>query len=236
MPVARWGYSKWLGRTVPVEAALVETPIIDGAPALILANNEPGPHPLVIFMHGHGGSANTLQLPRVHDFSQTLVDMGVIVAASDASGDAWGSPDAVADYLALHDYISDRWEISHTVLVGESMGAIPAVNIAADQAIPGVTGAVLVSPVVNLGAAAAQGPLVEAIEKDRANVDAVDPMGRENVPVPVTIHAGPDDSVVRYDDVKAWAAGRPNVRLAECEGNHVDRSCYDPESVLQMVR
>lgn len=187
-------------------------------------------------MHGYGASHEAVTFGNQHAFTQELIDLGFVVASSDAHGNAWGSEASQADYLALYRHVQDRFEVEDVVIVSESMGGIAGLNIAADGAIPELVGWVGVSPVVDLQAAAESGPLVEPIREDvpAGQIESVDPARIESIPVPVWVVVSTDDTYVPASSGEEFAS-RVGGKVMYCEGGHVAADCYRSDVVKQLL-
>lgn len=228
-----------LTRTVPLERVELVTPMIGGQQAYIATPARGGGTTLVLFMHGYGADHQVLTLPRAHDFAQRLVDRGFTVAASDAHNDEWGGPATQADYVALYEHVAASHNISRVVIVSESMGAIAASHLIADDAIPNVVGWVSVSPVLDLEAAASKPPLQNAIGTDLtpAAVTELDPkaIDPDVFDMPRVAYLGKDDAVVFAEDARP-AAARLGIEVRACSGEHVSKDCYRAGDVARFAR
>jgi pimeloyl-ACP methyl ester carboxylesterase len=220
----------------PIEADVIEEDEVAGQATYVLANDQPGPRDVVLYMHGYGSSREAVTFHNQHEFTQDLVDDGFVVASSDAHGDAWGSKASQADYLALYRHLEQRFEVEDVVIVSESMGGIAGLNIAADRAIPELVGWVGISPVVDLQAAAESGPLVEPIREDvpAGQIEDVDPARLESIPVPVWVVVSKDDTYVPASSGEMFAR-RVGGEVVYCDGGHVAADCYRSDVVKQLL-
>jgi alpha-beta hydrolase superfamily lysophospholipase len=214
-------------RAVAISADSVQSPTISGQQALIAYNHRTGPRQLLLFFHGYGADHQALATARRQHFAQSLVDEGWIVAATNASGNDWGSRRSQEDYLALYRAVEAQHEIGEVVMLSESMGAVASLNIAASGDIPGVVRWIGISPVVDLGSAAHVGPLTKVIPQ--AQVTAVDPSRLAPgllAAVPKHVFTDEADTVVATSRTRVWAA-RYGADLRTCDGGHVGKPCYE---------
>lgn len=225
-------------RVIDLDRAVITNTTIDGEPATIAANDDTGPRPLMLFMHGYGADHTAMQLPRTHDFTQQLIDQGFIVAAADAHNNDWGGPATQAAYVDLYEAVAARYEVSGVVVVSESMGTIAAARLLADGSIPGVKGWVAVSPVLDLKASASKAPLADAIGADIGNdgvaVRDLESLTAADFDIPAVVYLGDDDNVVFAADVRP-AADRLGMAFRSCDGAHVAKDCFRPEAVAAFV-
>ena len=119
---------------------------------VLIPANYSGSAPLVLSVHGAG---QTETAPRLFEIASTVVpallDAGYIVASSAARGNAWGTAESVADYVALHDHVTSTYGISRTVILGQSMGGPASLDLLASGAVDAL-GGYLIYPVCNLDA------------------------------------------------------------------------------------
>ncbi|WP_455133508.1 hypothetical protein [Microbacterium aurum] len=80
---------------------------------------------LAVFFHGAGGDVDS----RLDDaWLRSLVDAGWAVTSSDFHGNAWGAPSTSADLAALLEWTATQTDLSPTLLVADSMGALTSLN------------------------------------------------------------------------------------------------------------
>lgn len=222
-----------------VEAAVVAAPTIDGQEALVLGNPDGRRQPLVILLHGAGGSRRTLVGARVLPWAQELVDRGYLVAASDAHGTAWGADSSRRDYRRLYRWVAERYDVGPVVLVSESMGGVAGLQMVAADAVPRIAGWIGVSPVTDLQWAAddphLSGSVREALSADE--IRRLDPM---RIPPArfaderLVMFVSGEDTVVPPRHAREFAAHlRPvaDVELRSCPDGHASAACYVPDAV-----
>ena len=228
----------WQGRhdSAPL-AAVTLRPVIDGQQAVVLAGQQSGRHDLVIVLHGLGGSAGLVEEPKAAAFTRRLVADGFVVAASDAHGDAWGDAASQADYVRLHQWVAQRFDIDRTVLVSSSMGAIAGLQLAAHRDVPRLAGWVGVSPVIDLPGAARSGPLRDDVDLSPEQLRALDPSrvpGRALRGLPMAVVISPADGVVSVPAAERFAR-RTGARLVTCSGGHAAEDCFRAAVVENML-
>ena len=88
---------------VHLKAATVEEGAVDGQAVLVVRSDHrlEGARPLALVIHGAGSGHRAPLSVKAGAFTQSLIDAGWVVAASEAHGDAWGSPTSQRDYLEL---------------------------------------------------------------------------------------------------------------------------------------
>lgn len=202
----------------------------------VLANEQDGPRDVVLFMHGYGGDHTAVATHTRYRFTQGLVDAGFVVASADAGGNAWGSESSQDSYLELYEYVKHRYDVEDVVIVGDSMGAIAGLNIAAEGDIEELVGWVGVSPVVDLQGASEEGPLVAAIRRDvpPGQLGTVDPVRLASLPVPVRVTVTEADTVVPAQTGVAFAE-RVGGEVTACQGRHASVDCHRVGLVVDLL-
>lgn len=239
-----WLFRVWRPESA-VHASLVTSPTIDGQRALVVGNpTRRRPQPLVLVLHGAGGTRRSMVGDRGLPFTQSLADQGYLVASSDAHGTVWGTQRSQQDYRRLYQWVAARYHVGPVVLVSVSMGGIPGLHLLAEHAIPRIAGWVGVSPVTDLEWAAHDERLSGSVAGalDETAVRHLDPMriaAQRFRGVDMTIFAAPDDDVVPDEYARSFAehvAPATRVRLRACTGGHVAASCYSPAAVERLIR
>ena len=137
--------------------------------AIVYVASGPGPHPVVILLHGFPGNEKNL------DLAQTIRRAGWDVLFFNYRG-SWGSPGSFSFTHAMEDtqsaiaYLRDpanaaklRSDPKYIVLVGHSMGGMVAANVAAAD--PDIRGVGLISAANMAGNVL---PVVKANQQDAA--------------------------------------------------------------------
>ena len=85
---------------------------------------------LAVYFHGAGGGVDSKM---GEAWLNSIRDRGWAVASGDLHGDAWGSPAAVADAVALAGWAQDRTGRRPQLLIGASMGGAASLNAILDR-------------------------------------------------------------------------------------------------------
>lgn len=191
--------------------------------------------------------------PRQRPVTSALLAAGYIVAASTAAGDNWGNQAALDAYAALHTAIANLgYTVDKTIVLGVSMGGVPALLAYAGSILPRIAGFVGICPATNLGQAWLNGALTTAIRdaygiavdgSDYASKTAGhDPMllaasawnGKR-----LLMFASPDDTTIpkasHADALAARATGAAVAEVVTCSGAHGDADQYRAASVVAAV-
>lgn len=108
---------------------------------------------LAIAAHGSGGNEQQINLARMVSTRDGMLDRGWIVASAMAHDRAWANDTALADFTRVHDWVNDTWQVTHTLLHGESMGGLTMMVLASQARIPTVRAVVSIDGALNLRAA-----------------------------------------------------------------------------------
>lgn len=191
--------------------------------------------------------------PRQRPVTSALLAAGYVVAASTAAGDNWGNQAALDAYAALHAAIGDLgYTLDKTVLLGVSMGGIPALLSYAGGVIPRVAGFIGICPAASLAAAWSNGALTTAIRtaygiagdgSDYASKTAGhDPMlfavPTWNDKRLLMFASNEDTTTLKASHADALAARATGATVAEvvtCSGAHGDADQYRAAAVLAAV-
>lgn len=191
---------------------------------------------LAVFVHGSGQGRETILRDR-RDFvvARALVDHGYLLLAADAGGRAWGDAASVSDYERLITATVRAHDVHDVFLMAESMGGLATMQLAARM--PGVRAVTAWYPVCDLRTMEHKPHFAAAIAKAWATGDRriVSPVAVP--PVPLTIWASPQDTVVPAAGnaavcaARAREAGAP-VTYVRTTGDHGDPSNFRPTQVL----
>lgn len=204
----------------------------------------PGQDPvgLVIYAHGAGDDHDVLNVDEKRSaVVERLVAEGYVVAASDAHFDAFGNAASQEDYVALAEELAQRYGTFRTFLVAESMGGVAALQILADDRIPDLLGVAAISPLVDPAALEGTGYEAGVLEAYGGEF----PTGTDNpAQLPAEAYEGAnlrfyladEDSVtvsaVNADPLVERIEDVADVSVVECEGEHVDPSCFQPDDLV----
>lgn len=211
---------------------------LNGQKITVLSPTSPqSERPLALVTHGYDSDQRILRTPYMAAMTQGLIDAGWVVASSEADGNAWGGGSSQDDYVALHDYATSNYDISRTVMVSVSMGAIPGLNIVADQRIGDLSGWVGISPVTDLNAMAESDDWSAIISSQltAAEAKALNPADRGYPEaLPMAIMAAPGDETTPMVEQVTPFSERTGATVTECTGRHVSPDCFRAESVTQL--
>jgi pimeloyl-ACP methyl ester carboxylesterase len=213
---------------------------VGGQGAVAVVPGQP-PVGLVIYLHGVDDDASTIvgEDKRVAVVNQLVAD-GYVVAASDAYFNAWGNPSSQDAYVALAADLSQRYGTSRTFLLAESMGGAAGLQILANDRIPGVLGLAGISPLVDIDVAVdegqeaslrkAYGGALPADTDNPAKLPTADFAGKH-----LRFYLAPKDEVVvsakNADPLVERIGSVADVSVVNCQGGHVDDSCFQPDDL-----
>lgn len=201
------------------------------------------PRGLVVWLHGYTGNRLDPQRQPQRAVAQALLGAGYVVVSADAGGDAWGNPASVRDYRALIAQARRRYRTRRTFFWTESMGALPALQLASARAVPDLTGIVAVQPVYDLHQLAADRRFsasvlaaygVQRLDDLPARADP----SRDGASLPsvaVRLYLSDGDKVVSRTKNGDVLAARARATVASCTGGHADPSCFQPADLVRWV-
>lgn len=108
---------------------------------------------LAMCSHGSGGTEQQINLPRMVQIRDGLLDRGFIVASAFAHDRAWANNAALADWVRLHGWVNAHYPVTDVLLHGESMGGLTMLVLAGTGAVPHLRATVSVDGAMNLRAA-----------------------------------------------------------------------------------
>jgi alpha-beta hydrolase superfamily lysophospholipase len=212
---------------------------------------------LVVYTHGVGETETAPTADIVKDgVVQALIDAGCIVVSSNASGNAWGNPQSVSDYVAAVAYSVAQWRADDVLIFSQSMGGVAGLNLFASDAIANVRGWAGIYPVTslsavfanNLGAFASQIRTAYGIAANGSDYAArtagSDPGTRPNSTWSgrrLRMWASTGDTVVgraANADTLATAAaagGALESTVVACTGDHGDPSHFQPSDMIAFL-
>jgi hypothetical protein len=168
-----------------------------------------------------------------------LADAGFPVVASSAGGNAFGNISSQQNYSALAFGSAERYRATQVFFLAESMGAVAAVNVMANNKSLSVAGLAAISPLLNLGALPAQ--YRPAAEDANSGVSIFDlsPLGLPAASIRggnFRFYVTPDDELVPTED-NATAFQRKfgsvaNVSMVACSGEHLNPSCIQERDIV----
>jgi acetyl esterase/lipase len=219
------------------------------------------PMPLLIHCHGGNGTAYDPGGPG-HVSFDLASSYGFIVASGNMVYDvgkvnSFGGPAALNSIYELYKWVRGRFPIGAVFLSGVSMGGLPVMNTLADRRIPGIAGAVLGAPVLNLrwywdnrltNAAltpsipdfkASFGITSDVLADVRTHADPYDPMLRDASAyrgTPVLIFQSPADTSATSPEnanmmVTKLTGASVDVTAVTATGPHGDPSQFDGTTI-----
>ncbi|MGK5170196.1 alpha/beta hydrolase family protein [Geodermatophilus sp. CPCC 205761] len=229
-----------------LEHASIGEDTISGRRVLTVTSTRPvsGPRPVALMLHGAGHDRRVPVEESAQRFTQTLIDAGWVVAASDAGGDAWGSSASQADHLSLLDRLREVYPVSGVVLVSMSMGGVAGLNMVADGSVPDLLGWVGITAVTNLRAVAADPRFTDRIAGalSAGEIAARDPLALpadQLGGVPLVAVVSPSDPwtppVSQLTPFAEHMGAVNPPRVVECSDGHLGVDCYRADVVMELV-
>lgn len=154
--IARWSGSRYKPSptATPIGGSSVQSPWNFGtktynqAGRLNFVNGYTSEQPLLLVLYVGGvNSGSDLTTP---SYYTDLIAEGVVFARCNYHGNHYGQPQAIQDMIEVYETACKTLPIAGVVLLGNSMGAMLALNALTTKAIPGVLGLYLTDPVANL--------------------------------------------------------------------------------------
>jgi hypothetical protein len=226
--------------------AAIRAMTVDGQRGLVVTADHPvaGARQVALVLHGAGSDRRAIIEKKAETFTQSLIDAGWVVAASDAHGDAWGAAGSQRDHLELLTRLRSEFPVGGVVLVSLSMGGIAGLHLAASGSIPDLAGWVGITPVTNLPAIARDrrfsASIRTALTGDQiASLDpaSIPPDRFRGVPLIVTESPGRDPWTPPQQQVAPFVAHVGSidpVRVIDCSGGHVGADCYPTAVVVAL--
>lgn len=194
---------------------------------------------VVVYFHGSDQTAAVVKDDAKHaDFFEPLLRAGYAVVATDADGNAFGNPASRDAYRALLAAAQKKYGHGPVFFVAESMGALAALALMAEDRDHAVRGLVGISPLMGLPAEARTVSYITGAWGGPVP-DTADPL---SWPPEVLadrhfrLYSSKDDKVIPADASATAFAARfgsvADVLLVDCQGDHVDKSCYRGEESL----
>lgn len=208
------------------------------------------PLPLVIYAHGSTDTElSVLDRGTVRAYT-ALLQAGFAVASSSQHGNNWGSQAAQDDLVGLYHYVNERYPVGPVFLLGESMGGLSSLQVAAHDRLD-VAAWAGIYPVTNLRAmwergwyfrraiAVAHGAAVDGSDY-ATRTSGADPMTLDPnlfAGLPMRFYASSDDTVVRAPDNSEALAARVAGLALEATvvphvGGHGDPTAYQTRDLI----
>jgi pimeloyl-ACP methyl ester carboxylesterase len=200
------------------------------------------PHPngtLLIAVHGHGGTVDEWLAGETQaGVRQALLSAGYTIAASDGAGNAWGNTQSVKAYEDLYAWAEQLTGFSDVVLLGQSMGGLPALQLVGK--IP-ATKFVGIYPVCDLASMTDKFPTFREAWPGGAPA-SLSPVKPDYPPgFRALFFASPADTTVpKATNTDVCAAGAraagADVSVLEVQGEHGDPSAFQPARVVEFLK
>lgn len=215
------------------------------------------PVPHIQYMHGMGETAVSVTMDALKQaVVNWLCTQGCIVSASSMHGDSIGNQQGIDDNTALLSYVQAHYNVSKTVLMGQSAGGPCALNFLRLGIYTDVVGAVMIYAVCSLSdfeGGAYQASVDAAYGTDHAGFVAAsasyDPMTNTFTAYEgksFRFFASLSDTVVNQNNntdafrqgMKVSINSAPPVEntYVECTGNHGDPSHFQPDDVWNFIQ
>jgi hypothetical protein len=151
------GASAAISLTYPWTTITFTSPVT-GQPSVLLVplnDNASTSTPLIMHVHGAGGSASDLNggsyfLQYYEPTIAAIMSQGWRMVSSNAYGDSWGNQNSLNTYKDVYDYVTARYNIDKTILYGTSMGGLNSALLLAANTIPNIIGMYGVYPALSL--------------------------------------------------------------------------------------
>jgi hypothetical protein len=217
------------------------------------------PAPVLLFVHGFGGSARSITSDGdtpLHAVIAELLDNGWIVAASDAY-DTGEVGSRYYAYWDLYRYVRDNYAMGPVVLAAQSFGGIAATRLLAGRTtpaqaadsfeIPDIAGMIGWYPVLDMTAMyASAGWVATAVNTAYGDLATAVAAGADPAllpapafrGVPMKIWHSAADTVVSKTWTNTFAArlaGSNDIEVVATTGDHGDASNFDAAEVLATV-
>lgn len=197
---------------------------------------------LVVYFHGSDQTARVIRDDEKHrNLFDPLLRDGYAVVAADAGGNAFGNLRSRDAYRALILAARQKYGLLPMFFVAESMGALAALALIAENHDRSILGTVAISPLVGLPKDARAVSYI-ADPWGGSVPDSADPMtwppgtfaGRS-----FRMYIPNNDTVVppgaTGKDFAARFGGSASVEIVRCSGGHVDSSCYQGAGVQEWL-
>ncbi|MFC8315036.1 alpha/beta hydrolase [Gordonia sp. NPDC057258] len=212
--------------------------VVDGEATLSVVDPDVTTRGVVVYFHGLDEDEAILDKDDPHrGLVRELADAGYAVVASRAGGNAFGNTASQANYAELAAWAVDRYRVSDIFFLAESMGAIAAVNLMAEDRDLQPRGLAAIGPALSFEQA--PDDYRTAIAEANPDPAEVDPM---RLPVEslrgnnFRFYVSPGDTLVptstNADAFRGRFGAVADISIVECTGPHLDASCLQGEDVV----
>ena len=239
-----YGFDVWPNHELRVET-------VDGSASRVWIPTGTRNGKLVMFFHGSGGDEETIKDANWNTLLKQLLTDGYIVAASDGEGDSWGTTTAQADFVALQQWVIDRWQIDETVILAGSMGGIASLLIVAADSMVNVTHWAGLYPAIDLddmynnSTAAIQTQIDTAYDIPGGGDYDTQTAGHDPILLDASSYAGckfkmwasPSDGITSIapnaEAFRTLVSGVADVDIVYSTGSHGDASHFDAAALSE---
>ena len=216
----------------------VESAEVDGSGTLGLRDVSEPVKAIVVYFHGSDQVAQVIyNSEKNQQFFAPLLRGGFAVVAADAGKNAYGNSASRQDYRSLMTSAEAKYGAKVQLFVAESMGALAALALLAEDAAHQIKGMVGITPLMGLPAYI-RGTSFIADQWNGKVTNEADPLSwPPNTFVGRNFRlyqAAQDVTIPRAATATDFAnrfASVATVDVVECRGAHVDPSCYQGDDV-----
>lgn len=194
---------------------------------------------LLIYFHGSGETIESIKADtQKRPIFDRLKSEGYIVAYSNAHGNAWGNQASVDDYKQLSDYLHNKYKITDTVFLSQSMGGLAGLQTVANGNVP-VSCWAGIYPAINIEALDALGihPSITTAFPDKSQIKKHSPIHRTNYDIPMRIYASTGDTIVpTASNTESFVTANPQVEWVKTVGDHGDQSNFQARDLANFYK
>jgi pimeloyl-ACP methyl ester carboxylesterase len=197
---------------------------------------------IVVYFHGSDQNARVIRDSERHrNVFDPLLRAGYAVVAADADGNAFGNPASRQDYRHLIAAARDKYGTVPLYFVAESMGALAALALIAEDSKHEVKGMVGISPLMGLP------PDIRSVNFIQSPWQGDVPPSGDPLSWPPEVFAGrpfrlyssPEDHVIP-DNASATAFAErfgsvASIEIVDCAGGHAASPCYQGVDVQEWM-
>jgi pimeloyl-ACP methyl ester carboxylesterase len=215
---------------------------VDGQQTLGVSKKDTRLRGVVIFFHGPDGDEFSITSDEAHKtVTETLVNAGFAVVASQASGNAFGNPQSQQNYRELASMSLGHYHVDNVFFLAESMGTVAAMNILAEPGTYRIRGLAAINPVLDLAnVPAPYVPLVANSYPDSTSLELSSPirfLPDAFADRRIRFYVSSDDALAQTrSNVAAFQqrfGGTTDISVVGCEHGVGDPSCLQGDDILK---
>lgn len=211
---------------------------VNGSGTLGLSDSGQPVKALIVYFHGADQKASVIEDDQKHtDFFDPLLRAGYAVVSADAGGNAFGNPASRDAYRKLIVAALAKYGDVPVFFVAESMGALAALALIADDSAHSIKGMVGVSPLMGLPPDIRTVSFIKGVWGGEVP-DSGDPLSWPPEMLAnrnFLLYASRDDRVIPADaSAQAFAlrfGAVARIETVDCAGGHVAVACYQGDGV-----